>query len=143
MTWKIKEQVLSMSKSNHCPCGTKKNYSVCCEPIHNNHALAITPELLMRSRYSAHVKKLTQYIIDTYHPTCNAEEFKEGIEDSIQLDWRKLKVTSAHLSAQVDNEGFVSFKATYSEDGQLHQLKEHSRFLKEDGKWYYIDGEVE
>ncbi|OCH04816.1 YchJ family protein [Aliivibrio fischeri] len=132
-----------MSKSNHCPCGTKKNYSVCCEPIHNNHLLAITPELLMRSRYSAHVKELVQYIIDTYHPSCNAEEFREGIIDSVELDWRKLKVISSSLSKENANEGFVTFKATYSEDGQLHQLKECSRFVKEDGKWFYIDGDVE
>ncbi|GGK43144.1 YchJ family protein [Aliivibrio fischeri] len=132
-----------MSKSNHCPCGTKKNYSVCCEPIHNNHSLAITPELLMRSRYSAHVKELVQYIIDTYHPSCNAEEFREGIIDSVELDWRKLKVISSSLSKENANEGFVTFKATYSEDGQLHQLKECSRFVKEDGKWFYIDGDVE
>ncbi|OED55308.1 preprotein translocase subunit SecA [Aliivibrio fischeri] len=132
-----------MSKPNHCPCGTKKNYSVCCEPIHNNHLLAITPELLMRSRYSAHVKELVQYIIDTYHPSCNAEEFREGIIDSVELDWRKLKVISSSLSKENANEGFVTFKATYSEDGQLHQLKECSRFVKEDGKWFYIDGDVE
>ncbi|MGF1901495.1 YchJ family metal-binding protein [Aliivibrio sifiae] len=132
-----------MSKANHCPCGTKKNYSVCCEPIHNNHELAKTPELLMRSRYSAHVKQLPQYIIDTYHASCHAEEFREGIEESIALDWRKLKVISFNLSKTNDNEGFVSFKATYSENGQLHQLKEHSRFLKENGKWYYVDGEIE
>ena len=132
-----------MSKISHCPCGSKKNYSICCEPIHNNHELAKTPELLMRSRYSAHVKRLTQYIIDTYHPSCNAQEFKDGIEESIELDWRKLKVIFSHLSNKIDNEGFVSFKATYSENGQLHHLKEHSRFLKENGKWYYIDGDIE
>lgn len=106
-----------MSKSNHCPCGTKKNYSVCCELIHNNHSLAITPELLMRSRYSAHVKELVQYIIDTYHPSCNAEEFREGIIDSVELDWRKLKVIASSLSKENANEGFVTFKATYSEGG--------------------------
>ncbi|MUL11691.1 YchJ family protein [Aliivibrio fischeri] len=132
-----------MSKLNHCPCGTKKNYSVCCERIHHNHSLAITPELLMRSRYSAHVKKLVPYIIDTYHPSCHAEEFREGIIDSVELDWRKLKVIASSLSKENANEGFVTFKATYSEDGQLHQLKECSRFVKEDGKWFYIDGDVE
>lgn len=132
-----------MSKSNHCPCGTKKNYSVCCEPIHNQHELAKTPELLMRSRYSAHVKQLVQYIIDTYHPSCHAEEFRNGILESTELEWRKLKVLSSHLSTMSPYEGFVSFKATYSENNQLHQLKEHSRFLKENGKWYYIDGEIE
>ena len=132
-----------MSKVNHCPCGNKKNYSICCEPIHNSHELAKTPELLMRSRYSAHVKKLTQYIIDTYHPSCHAQEFKDGIEESIELDWRKLNVISSHLSDTTDDEGFVSFKATYSEHGRLHQLKEHSRFIKENGKWYYIDGDIE
>lgn len=97
----------------------------------------------MRSRYSAHVKKLVQYIIDTYHPSCNAEEFREGIIDSVELDWRKLKVIASSLSKENANEGFVTFKATYSEDGQLHQLKECSRFVKEDGKWFYIDGDVE
>ncbi len=97
----------------------------------------------MRSRYSAHVKQLIQYIIDTYHPSCHAEEFRDGIEESIELDWRKLKVVSSYLSETSDNEGFVSFKATYSENGQLHQLKEHSRFLKENRKWYYVDGEIE
>lgn len=132
-----------MSKNNHCPCGTKKNYSVCCEPIHNQHELAKTPELLMRSRYSAHVKQLVQCIIDTYHPSCHAEEFRDGIVESTELEWRKLKVLSSHLSTMSPYEGFVSFKATYSANNQLHQLKEHSRFLKENGKWYYIDGEIE
>ncbi len=132
-----------MPKINHCPCGNKKNYSTCCELIHNNHELATTPQLLMRARYSAHVKKLTQFIIDTYHPSCNAEEFRQDIEESILLDWRKLKVISSHLSKQNHNEGFVLFKASYVDHGKIYQLKEHSRFLKENHKWYYIDGEYE
>lgn len=126
----------------HCPCGSKRNYTVCCEPLHNNHAQAKTPEQLMRSRYSAHVKQLVQYIIDTYHPSCHAEQFKKEIMNSTQLQWQKLKIVSSHFSTENSDEGYVSFKASYIEDGQKRSLKEHSRFLKENNKWYYIDGEI-
>lgn len=71
----------------HCPCGTEKSYSECCEPIHLDHSKATTPEKLMRSRYSAHVKHLVDYVVDTYHPSCNAIEQREGIQQSVESDW--------------------------------------------------------
>ncbi|WP_162473592.1 YchJ family protein [Vibrio coralliilyticus] len=123
----------------HCPCGTEKSYSECCEPIHLDHSKAATPEKLMRSRYSAHVKHLVDYVVDTYHPSCNATEQREGIQQSIESDWCKLEVINTEAGSDKD-EGFVTFKAYFKEDNVQHCLEERSRFVRENGLWYYIDG---
>ncbi|MEX0336633.1 YchJ family protein [Vibrio tubiashii] len=124
---------------NSCPCGNPKDYSECCEPIHHDHSMAKTPEQLMRSRYSAHVKGLVDYVINTYHPSCHAEQEREAITDSINSDWCGLEVLGAEPSSH-DNEGFVTFKAYFKQEGQEYCLEERSRFLKEQELWYYIDG---
>lgn len=122
-----------------CPCGSSQDYSVCCEPIHDNHSLAKTPEQLMRSRYSAHVKGIVDYVVNTYHPSCNASQQRDEIAESINSDWCGLDVVGTE-SGQDDNEGFVAFKAFFNQDGQQYCLEERSRFVREDGLWFYIDG---
>ncbi|RTZ15765.1 hypothetical protein EJ063_11875 [Vibrio aquaticus] len=122
-----------------CPCGSTADYSQCCEPIHHNHALATTPEKLMRSRYSAHVKGLVDYVVDTYHPSCHAEEQREEIAESIDSDWCGLEVVESTEGSHAD-EGFVIFKATFNQEGQQYCLEERSRFVRENDLWYYIDG---
>lgn len=121
-----------------CPCGSQKSYSQCCEPVHQNHGAAVYPEQLMRARYCAHVLKLVDFVVSTYHPTCKAEEEREGIAESIDLDWCRLEVISAEKTE--GSEGYVEFKAWLKEDGSEHCMHEKSRFLKQDGLWYYIDG---
>lgn len=94
----------------------------------------------MRSRYSAHVKGLVDYVINTYHPSCRAEEQRDAIAESIASDWAKLEVISAEPSPHED-EGFVTFKAYFNQEGKQYCLEERSRFVRENGLWYYIDGE--
>ncbi|GLT17658.1 UPF0225 protein [Vibrio zhanjiangensis] len=122
-----------------CPCGTNRSYADCCEPIHKDHAKAKTPEQLMRSRYSAHVKGLVDYVIETYHPSCNAQIHREAIEQSIESNWCKLVVLKIEHGTCAQ-EGFVTFKAFYTEQDIEYCLEERSRFVKDNGLWYYIDG---
>lgn len=122
-----------------CPCGSSKEYRQCCEPIHRDHALAHTPEQLMRSRYSAHVKGLVDYVVDTYHPSCQAENEREAIAESIDSDWCGLEILSSEPSDN-DTEGFVTFKAYFNQGGEQFCLQERSRFIRERGLWFYIDG---
>ena len=122
-----------------CPCGSQRPYSSCCQPIHNDQSNASTPEQLMRSRYSAHVLKLVDFVVDTYHPSCGAQEQRAGIQDSIDSDWCELRVLSTETGQNRD-EGFVTFQAFLKEDDQLLCLEERSRFVRESGLWYYIDG---
>ena len=122
-----------------CPCDSQQPYSDCCQPIHKDHSNAHSPEQLMRARYSAHVKKLVDFVINTYHSSCGAESQRAEIIDSVESDWCALEVVSRE-SGQNDNEGYVTFKAYFTQDGQQYCLEERSRFVKEDGRWFYIDG---
>lgn len=124
---------------NSCPCGNTLDYSQCCEPIHNNHSLADTPEKLMRSRYSAHVKGLVDYVVNTYHSSCKAEEQRNAIADSIESEWCGLEVIESAPGSTPD-EGFVTFKAFFNEEGKQYCLEERSRFVRENALWFYIDG---
>ncbi len=122
-----------------CHCGNSKPYTDCCQPIHNDHYKAQTPEQLMRARYSAHVVGLIDFVINTYHSSCNAENEREAIADSIKSDWQRLEVVSSQNGSNT-NEGFVHFKAYFKQDDKEYCLEEKSRFLRENELWYYIDG---
>ncbi len=124
---------------NLCPCGSRKKYKNCCQPIHNDHSLAKTPEQLMRSRYSAYALGLTDFIINTYSPDISSTLNRSEIESGTHLDWVKLSVKSSQITSE--NEGFVHFKAFYREDNQTFALEEVSRFIKIDGQWFYVEGE--
>lgn len=129
-----------MNHLDLCPCGSGEKYSLCCEIFHLNHSKVIHPEQLMRSRYSAHVLQLDDYVINTYHPSCNAESQREAIAESIALNWVKLEVLGCQYDAP-EGQGFVTFNAYYVDNGQVSALGERSRFVLEDGLWFYIDGE--
>ncbi len=124
---------------SQCFCGSNTSYPLCCQPIHHNHAMAEKPEQLMRARYSAHHLKLIDFIINTYHPSCNAEQQREEIISSVNLNWQKLTVISAPQPTM--DEGFVEFKASFIHQNELQIMHERSRFLKQDGVWYYVDGQ--
>ncbi|RXJ74810.1 hypothetical protein CS022_00885 [Veronia nyctiphanis] len=126
-----------------CPCGSQRGYAACCQPAHNDHASVDHPEKLMRARYAAHVLGLVDFVVDTYHPSCEAEQHRKGIADSINSDWLGLQVLSSNIDSS-GKQGFVEFKAHYADDVQEYCLHEKSRFLCEliEGKnlWFYIDG---
>ncbi len=128
-----------------CPCQDKladisKLYTECCEPLHIGKVKAQSPELLMRSRYSAFELRLGQYIFDTHHP-----EFRNGTLDDYQqsaqlTDWCRLEV----LESKYDNvSGKVNFKAYFLEKGKLHCLHEISNFILDKEQWFYTDGKYQ
>ncbi|SFX47900.1 YchJ family protein [Marinospirillum alkaliphilum] len=115
-----------------CPCGSGKNLANCCQPLHQGEA-ARTPEQLMRSRYSAYVLQLADYLLDTWHP----ETRPKGMNFIDNPDWQKLEVLS---SGQQGTRGQVHFKAWYTTPKGLRCLEEKSGFIKQKGRWYYHSG---
>lgn len=95
----------------------------------------------MRSRYSAFATKQTHYLIKTTHPH-NQDFTDDTVSWSNSLD--RYCASEAFLGLKIldfidgEEEAFVTFEARLS-DGVLH---EKSRFLKEKGRWLYVDGEV-
>ncbi|TXG86563.1 MAG: hypothetical protein E6R10_09690 [Rhodocyclaceae bacterium] len=120
-------------RDDACPCGSGLAYARCCEPCHCGTAAA-TAEALMRSRYSAYVLNLHDYLRDTWHPDTRPAEF-----DDAPLHWLGLDV-KRHLQ-QDDTHAIVEFVARYRADGRGHRLHETSRFVRENGRWYYVDGD--
>ncbi len=94
----------------------------------------------MRSRYSAYVKHNTRYLIDSWHPSCRAERFAGSIEESYATTkWLGLNVISSEIIAD-SSQGYVTFFARFMENQRESFIHERSRFLREEQRWYYIDG---
>ncbi|WP_105902783.1 YchJ family metal-binding protein [Vibrio gangliei] len=128
-----------MQENSLCPCGSKQVYAQCCQPIHADTKQAIQPVQLMRARYSAHVLKNVDFVIATYHSSCQAALQAEAIAESVDSHWVELDVLDAPTPKNTE-EGYVEFKAYFEEDGQRYCLHERSRFIKENKEWRYIDG---
>lgn len=94
----------------------------------------------MRSRYTAFVLHDADYLIKTWHPSCHAIDFRPGLEQNFTItEWLGLTVFASAEGKHAE-EGYVSFVARFREQGKPGAIIERSRFLKENGQWYYIDG---
>ena len=119
----------------NCYCGSEKTFDNCCEPYINGIQNAPTAETLMRSRYSAYCTQAGDYLVATTHiSTRKFHSKKEILEWSKSNQWLKLEVLNA-------TENTVEFKA-YFLDNRLKATVHHekSTFVKEDGRWFYVDG---
>ncbi|WP_430432595.1 YchJ family protein [Methyloversatilis sp.] len=120
-----------------CVCGSGRPADACCARFHAGEA-APTPEALMRSRYSAFVLDLRDYLLATWHPTTRPAALPPPEPG---LKWLGLEVKRSAL--QDADHGTVEFVARSKLGGRAHRLHENSRFVQEDGRWYYVDGDFE
>lgn len=92
----------------------------------------------MRSRYSAYVLHLSDYVVNSWHESTRPEHL--DLSEDVQTKWLGLTVIRAFASEQPD-EAFVEFVAKYKIGGQgAQRLHELSRFVREKGRWFYVDG---
>lgn len=92
---------------------------------------------MMRSRYSAYVLKLEAYLLATWHSGTRPDALNIAADNT---KWLGLEVKS-HLSESADR-ATVEFVARYKSGGRAGRLHEVSRFVREDGRWFYVDGEI-
>lgn len=121
------------AKPSPCPCGGS-DYASCCGRYHSG-TPAPDAATLMRSRYSAYVLKLEAYLNDTWHPSTRPVALDLAADDS---KWLGLEV-KRHLQESADRAS-VEFVARYKIGGRAHRLHEVSRFVRENGRWFYLDG---
>ena len=91
----------------------------------------------MRSRYSAYVLGLEPYLLATWHASTRPTALDLDKETSPR--WLGLDI-KRHQATDPDS-AVVEFVARYKTGGRAHRLHEVSRFVREDGRWYYVDGE--
>ncbi len=117
-----------------CPCGSGAAYAACCGRWHAGEP-APTAEALMRSRYSAYVLGLSAYVLDSWHPGTRPAEM--ALEPAVK--WLGLEVR--RHTAEGDR-ATVEFVARSKLGGRAQRLQETSRFVREGGRWYYVDGDT-
>ena len=123
-----------------CPCGRNAGYGGCCGRWHAGplHLQAPTAEDLMRSRYSAYVRGLAEYVLDTWHPRTRPAQIEP---DPPGLRWLGLAV-HRHEARDADH-ATVTFVARSKLGGRAHRLHETSLFERVDGRWFYVDGSIQ
>ncbi|MES3012125.1 MAG: YchJ family metal-binding protein [Pseudomonadota bacterium] len=117
-----------------CPCGGPR-YTSCCGRCLDGDLPAPDALTLMRSRYTAFVLDRRDYLLATWHRDTRPATI-EAPEP--ELRWLGLSIR-AH-SAGGDS-ATVEFVARSKLGGRARRLHERSRFVREAGRWYYLDGE--
>jgi SEC-C motif-containing protein len=119
-----------------CPCGSGLPLDECCGRLHDGSTGAATAEQLMRSRYSAFVLGRAGYLLQTWHPSTRPASL--GLDRAVR--WTGLDVLATTGGSLLAAEGTVEFRASYVVGGTAGAQHELSRFRRDDGRWYYLDG---
>jgi len=123
---------------SECLCHSGLSFEKCCEPFLNKEVLPDTAEQLMRSRYCAYSLRKHDYLLATWHKsTC-----PQIVELDKDIRWTRLTIKQVIEGAATDLDGQVEYIAVFKTNGRAHRLHEHSRFVKENGAWLYVDGEI-
>jgi len=119
-----------------CPCGSGLPYAGCCGRLHDGTANAATAEQLMRSRYSAFVVGDAAYLLDTWHSGTRPR----SLDLDEEVRWTGLDVLGTTGGSLLEAEGTVEFRAHHRVGGRPGAQHERSRFVREGGRWRYLDG---
>lgn len=94
----------------------------------------------MRSRYSAYVMGDAPYIAATWHPSKRDAGVGERVDQSSSpplAQWIDLTILHTESAGE---RATVEFVARYKTRGRAQRLHEVSRFIREQGRWFYVDG---
>lgn len=92
----------------------------------------------MRSRYTAYTQLREAYLLATWHPSSRPTALE--LADDVQTRWLGLVVK--RREQQDADHATVEFVARYKVHGRAHRLHENSRFVRENGHWFYVDGDI-
>ena len=125
-----------------CPCGSAVAFEMCCGPVLDGTRKAATAEALMRSRYTAYVRGAVDHVIAT-----QSAEGRDGVDQaateswSKSAEWQGLEIVRTEGGGEDDATGIVEFVARYRLKGQDVRHHEEATFRKDDGVWYFVDGQ--
>ncbi len=123
-----------------CPCGHRAAYIDCCGRYHcagPQHLQAPTAEALMRSRYSAYVLGLADYLLATWLPATRPVAIEP---DPPGLKWLGLAVRR-HAQQDATHATVEFIARSRLAGGRAQRLHETSRFVREGGRWFYVDAD--
>lgn len=123
-----------------CPCDLGRPNAECCSRYRDAssplHLLAPDAAALMRSRYSAFAADDRAYLLATWHPSTRPALLEDPPPG---LRWLGLELRRHQADG---DRATVEFVARSKLAGRAMRLHELSRFVREGGRWYYVDGEL-
>jgi SEC-C motif-containing protein len=122
-----------------CLCGSGQGYSQCCGLYHSGNSLPATAEALMRSRFTAYALRNAEYLCATWDSGKCPDNIDFSRETAV---WQRLEIVDTKKGGPQDDKGVVEFKAYYLQDDEECVLHEVSRFIKKEGRWFYLDGVI-
>jgi len=129
---------MTIADSDACPCASDQPYGACCGRLHDGF-VADTAEALMRSRYSAYVLGREDYLRATWHPRTRPDRL--DLDRTTATRWLGLNIREHRMTG--DDTAIVEFVARYKVGGgSAVRLHETSRFVREGGRWCYVDGDI-
>jgi SEC-C motif-containing protein len=131
--------VVAKEKISACPCGSGKAFADCCGRLIEGSESAASAEALMRSRYTAFALGNEPYLLSTWHASTRPAPL--NLDEQPAPKWIDLKVLR-HVQ-QDETHAIVGFIARYKVNGRAYKMQETSRFVKENGRWFYVDGDIE
>ncbi len=125
--------------SPSCPCGSGSLLIECCGRYHGG-TPAPSAEQLMRSRYSAYVLGLIDYLVATTLPAQQSALDRGAMAAwSAQSTWLGLQVENSEVLGGQPEHAFVTFVARWHDGQGEHAQHERSAFVQNAGHWYFID----
>ena len=88
----------------------------------------------MRSRYAAYAIGDGQYLLRSWAPVSRPAH----VAIDTHTTWTGLTVLATTGGGMLDNDGTVTFDAHHRTNGRDAVLHEHSRFVRDDGRWVYL-----
>ena len=118
-----------------CPCGMQRAFEECCALYLSGQLAAPNAEALMRSRYTAYTKRDEDYLLATWHASTRPAGL--ALAHDAATKWLGLEVKRFEVTGT--DSAVVEFVARYKIGGRAQRLHETSRFVREPGRWFYLD----
>ncbi|ASK67020.1 preprotein translocase subunit SecA [Brachybacterium avium] len=131
-----------MPDDSRCPCGSGDTYGACCGPVLRRQRHAATAVALMRSRYTAFAVGDVDHLLRTWHPRTRPERAELTAPPADEVRWLRLDVLATGAGGPFDDAGTVEFTAVSQGPHGRQEQHELSRFVRVDGSWLYVDGDV-
>ncbi len=127
-----------MAQLIECPCGSHRKFTECCARYLDGGEAAPTAEALMRSRYTAYTLLREDYLLATWHASTRPQQL--ALVEEAPTKWIGLAVK--RHEQEDETHAIVEFVARYKVNGRAFRMHEVSRFVREEGRWFYMDGDV-
>ena len=93
----------------------------------------------MRSRYTAYTLGEITYIRKSQSDALNNDFSTPQVKKwARNATWTGLCIHEVEKGGVDDDEGWVTFTATYRDQNGKQQIHERSRFIQTQGQWYYM-----